>query len=395
MVNKVIDVCIVGGGMVGSACALGLAQLGWSVVLLERDCPQAYSDEQLPDLRVSAINLNSEQFFQDLGVWQDIQSMRLCPYRRLSVWEQRDARTDFDCRGIKRPHLGHIIENRIIQLALHQRFGDYTNLRSIYGEAINTIELNQHARVTLVNGETLNARILIGADGANSLVRKAAGIGVQGWQYQQHALGITIKTHGEQQDITWQQFTPQGPVAFLPLFGQYASLVWYNDARHVERLKKLSKKQLKQEIVQHFPAELVDFDIIDWGSFPLNRMHANQYSKANAVLVGDAAHNINPLAGQGVNLGFKDVQVLLDIFNAHRNEFNAQPSAANLSQWFTEYENRRRRDNLLMMSVMDGLYLGFGNNIMPMKFLRNVGLKLANRAGPLKKRALQYAVGFN
>ena len=390
-----IDVCIVGGGMVGSACALGLAQLGFSVVLLERDRPQAYSDEQLPDLRVSAINLNSEQFFQDLGVWQLIQSMRLCPYRRLSVWEQPDARTDFDCCGIERPHLGHIIENRIIQLALHQRCQDYANLRTVYGDTIASIELNQHASLTLASGESLSARILIGADGANSLVRKAAGIGIQGWQYKQHALGITIKTHSEQQDITWQQFTPQGPVAFLPLFGQYASLVWYNDARQVERLKKLSKKQLKQEIVQHFPAELVDFDILDCGSFPLNRMHANQYSKANVVLVGDAAHNINPLAGQGVNLGFKDVQVLLDIFSVHRDELNAQLSTTSLAQWFKQYEHRRRRDNLLMMSVMDGLYAGFGNNNMPLKFLRNVGLKLANRAGPLKTRALQYAVGFN
>ena len=381
--------------MVGSACALGLAKLGCSVVLLERDKPQAFSAEQLPDLRVSAINLNSEHFFRELGVWQQIESMRVCPYRRLSVWEDPKARTDFDCRAIHTPHLGHIIENRILQLALHEGFDKYDKLQTVYAHPIHSIELNQHASVTLANGETINARILIGADGANSIVRKAAGIGIQGWQYQQHALGITIKTYAEQQDITWQQFTPQGPVAFLPLFGQYASLVWYNDASNIERLKKLPKKQLKQLIISHFPDELLDFEIIDLASFPLTRMHANRYSKANAVLVGDAAHNINPLAGQGVNLGFKDVQVLLEILATHKSELNDQLSATTLAGWLIEYEKRRRGDNLLMMSAMDALYAGFGNNIAPLKFLRNVGLKLANKAGPLKQRALQYAVGYS
>ncbi|KXI30741.1 FAD-dependent oxidoreductase [Paraglaciecola hydrolytica] len=390
-----IDVCIVGGGMVGSACALGLARLGLSVTLIEHQQPQAFAREQKPDLRVSALNLNTEQFFQSLEVWQDIKDMRSCTYKRLSVWENKGFRTDFDSAAIKQSHLGHIVENRVIQLALHQAFSKYSNLRCVFAQNIQKIEQQGHVSITLQSGENICARVLIGADGLNSVVRQAANIGVQGWQYSQQALGITIETKAPQQDITWQQFTPQGPLAFLPLFDRYASLVWYNHSQQIDRLKKLTKHQLKQEIIRYFPNELVDFDVLQWANFPLTRMHANQYCKGNIVLLGDAAHSINPLAGQGVNLGFKDVQVLLEVFANNQHRFQPIGSVANNdSMWLMDYEKLRRRDNLLMMSAMDILYAGFGNNIAPLRLLRNVGLKLANHAGFLKTRALQYAVGI-
>ena len=381
--------------MVGSACALGLAQLGLSVVLLERQPPQIFLKEQMPDLRVSAISLNSEQLLRELGGWAYIEAMRCCPYKHLSVWENKSCRTDFHSDTLNKPHLGHIVENRVIQLALHQRFAAFPNLRCIYDDAVESIKLQGHVEIRLASGEILMSKILIGADGLNSMVRDAANIGVQGWQYGQQALGINIKTNTPQQDITWQQFTDKGPLAFLPLFDGYASLVWYNHSTQIQHLKKLTKKQLKQEVIKNFPNELVDFDILDWASFPLTRIHANQYVKGNTILIGDAAHSINPLAGQGVNLGFKDVQALLDVFSKNLDKFTNNEQGPNqVYAWIKEYEVSRRGDNLLMMSAMDSLYASFGNNIPLLKFLRNVALKLANHAGPLKKRALQYAVGM-
>ncbi|MGK0381783.1 MAG: 2-octaprenyl-3-methyl-6-methoxy-1,4-benzoquinol hydroxylase [Flavobacteriales bacterium] len=395
-VNVLFDFCVVGGGMVGSAMVLGLAKLGFKVAVIEPSMPVPFDSTQPPDMRVAAISLTSEAILQDLGAWAHIKNMRLCPYKRLSVWDKPSCRTNFDCKAIGQPHLGHIIENRLVQLGLHAAIVNNHNVVFYENLKVTDITSNDVSQITLEDGQIIKAKLLIGADGGNSVVREAANIGVQGWQYSQQALGIQIKTNDVQQDITWQQFTPDGPMAFLPLYDGFASLVWYNSANQIRQLKSLSKEKLKQHILQHFPADLVDFEILDVASFPLTRMHANQYFKGNAVLIGDAAHTINPLAGQGVNLGFKDVAALLDVIRQalviHEHAVILQPNSC--SNWLKQYEENRRRDNLIMMSAMDLLYSLFSNSNMPFKLLRNLGLKLANNAGPIKNNAMKYAMGL-
>jgi len=393
---NVFDFCVVGGGMIGSAMALGLAKLGFKIAIIEPSMPKEFDPKQPPDMRVSAISLTSETLLQDLGVWSQIKNMRVCPYKRLSVWDKPTCRTDFDCLAIKQPHLGHIIENRLVQLGLHGEIK--VNQNVVFYENLKVIDIisTDISTITLEDGQIIQSKMLIGADGGYSAVRDAANIGVQGWQYTQQALGIQINTCDKQQDITWQQFTPNGPMAFLPLFNGFASLVWYHGAADIRQLKSLSKEKLKQQIVQHFPVDLVDFEILDVASFPLTRMHANQYFKGNTVLIGDAAHTINPLAGQGVNLGFKDVAALLNVIS---EELATVDSSAVLQpnyyrHWLKKYEVPRRRDNLMMMSAMDLLYSTFSNNNMPLKMLRNLGLKLANHAGPIKNNAMKYAMGL-
>ena len=390
------DFCVVGGGMVGSAMTLGLVNLGFKVAIIEPNMPKPFQPEQSPDMRVSAISLTSEKLLQDIGAWSEINSMRLCPYKRLSVWDKPSCRTDFNCADINQPHLGHIIENRVVQLGLHTVCSANRNVA--FYENIKVIEITSTgiSNVTLEDGQNIQAKIIIGADGGNSAVRNAVNIGVQGWQYSQQALGIQIKTNEVQQDITWQQFTPEGPMAFLPLYDGFASLVWYHNAADIQHLKSLSRAKLKQHILFHFPEDLVDFEVIDVASFPLTRMHANQYFKGNTVLIGDAAHTINPLAGQGVNLGFKDVSALLRVI---REELATHDRATVIQSshcclWLKKYEVARRSDNLMMMSAMDLLYSTFSNNNMPTKLLRNLGLKLANHAGPLKNNAMKYAMGL-
>jgi 2-octaprenyl-3-methyl-6-methoxy-1,4-benzoquinol hydroxylase len=392
----VFDFCVVGGGMVGSALTLGLANLGFKVAIIEPFMPVPFEPEQAPDMRVSAISLTSESLLQDLGVWAEIKDMRLCPYKRLSVWDKPSCRTDFDCSAIEQTHLGHIIENRLVQLGLHTVIGTDPHVVFYKGLKVTNITSTDVANITLEDGQIIEAKMLIGADGGQSAVRDAANIGGQGWQYAQQALGIQIKTYEGQQDITWQQFTPEGPMAYLPLYDGFASLVWYHNAADIQYLKSLSKTKLKQHILQHFPADLVDFEVLDVASFPLTRMHANQYFKGNTVLIGDAAHTINPLAGQGVNLGFKDVDALLSVIReelaTHERSVVLQP--INYNQWLQKYQVARRRDNLVMMSAMDLLYSTFSNNNMPLKLLRNLGLKLANHAGPIKNNAMKYAMGL-
>jgi 2-octaprenyl-3-methyl-6-methoxy-1,4-benzoquinol hydroxylase len=392
----VFDFCLVGGGMVGSAMALGLAKLGFKVAIIEPSMPVPFESLQPPDMRVSAISLTSETLLQNLGAWTHIKSMRVCPYKRLSVWDEPSCRTDFDSKAIEQPHLGHIIENRLVQLGLHAAIVVEHNVVFYENLKVTDIASTDISEITLEDGHIIQAKILIGADGGQSLVRDAVKIGVQGWQYSQQALGIQIKTYALQQDITWQQFTPDGPIAFLPLYDGFASLVWYHRAEDINFLKSLSKIKLKQHILQHFPDDLVDFEVLNVASFPLTRMHANQYYKDNTVLIGDAAHTINPLAGQGVNLGFKDVTALLSVINeelaTHDRTTVLHPN--HYCQWLKKYEVSRRRDNLVMMSAMDLLHSTFSNNHMPLKILRNLGLKLANHSGPIKNNAMKYAMGL-
>ena len=372
--------------MVGSACALGLAKLGFSIALIETNMPAPFDRTQPPDLRVSAINIASEALLTQLGAWQHINAMRLCPYRRLSVWEKPTCRTDFNCADIHASHIGNIVENRLIQLAIHQALQAYPSVTWFSSTKVSKITPGHSPLVELADGQTIASKILIGADGANSQVRQAANIGTQGWQYGQQALGIQIKTSEPQQDITWQQFTPTGPVAYLPLYDGYGSLVWYNKVENIRYLKTLSRQKLKQQIIQHFPQDLMDFEVQQVASFPITRMHANQYVKDKVVLLGDAAHSINPLAGQGVNLGFKDVAALLDGFG--------QAQALDKPATLRTYEAVRRRDNLLMMSAMDAIYGAFSNQHAPLRLLRNLGLKLANNSGPIKQQAMKYAMGL-
>lgn len=390
------DFCVVGGAMVGSAMAIGLAKLGFKVAIIEPFMPVPFEPKQPPDMRVAAISLTSESLLQDLGAWAHINDMRVCLYKRLSVWDKPSCRTDFDCSDINQPHLGHIIENRLVQLGLHTAMLAEQNVILYKNNKVTNITYDDISQVTLADGQIIQAKMLIGADGGNSVVRVAANIGVQGWQYSQQALGIQIKTHDVQQDITWQQFTPNGPMAFLPLYDGFASLVWYHNAQDIRHLKGLSKDKLKQQILKHFPTDLVDFEILDVASFPLTRMHANQYFKDNTVLIGDAAHTINPLAGQGVNLGFKDVAALLSVISEelviHDRKTILQLN--HYSNWLKKYEKARRRDNLVMMSAMDLLYSTFSNSNMPLNMLRNLGLKLVNHAGPIKNNAMKYAMGL-
>lgn len=384
------DVIVVGGGMVGSAVALGLARQGRTVAVVEQHMPEDFSPQQPPDMRVSAISAASEKLLNDLGAWDFIKKMRTCPYRRLAVWEKADCRTEFNARDINVPHLGHIVENRVIQLGIHQAISQYTSISWFTHNLIEQIHLTDSPNIQFADGQKIQAKLIVGADGINSKVRASANIGTIGWQYAQQALGIKIKTLGSQSDITWQQFCASGPKAFLPLYDGHASLVWYNSAEQIQQLKSLNKLKLKQSIQQHFPAELEDFEILDTASFPLTRMHANQYVKDNLVLIGDAAHCINPLAGQGVNLGFKDVRVLLEALQQDSQDITQFYAISRLKQ----YEKQRRTDNLLMMSAMDVIYSAFSNDLTPLKVLRNLGLKLADKSGPLKHQAMKYAMGL-
>ena len=386
------DVVILGGGMIGAATAIGLAQLGLSVTVIEAFRPEAYSSEQAIDLRVSAISLATETLLERLGALDRLTQMRRAPYLGLETWELEGCITRFHADAIGVSHLGHIVENRLIQLALWEQFECLDNLELLCPRSLDSFNRSENGVcVTLDDGQRLDAKLLVGADGANSQVRTWARIGLTGWDYAQSAMLINIETAIEQQDVTWQQFTPKGPRSLLPLPGNNASLVWYDDASRIAQLSTLSNAALAQQIKMHFPERLDrQFEVLNKGSFKLTRRHAQSYFSDNLVILGDAAHTINPLAGQGVNIGFKDVDALMSVISDKLSQQEAWWSNAALS----EYQNRRYRDNQLMMSAMDLFYAGFSNDLLPLKVLRNAALKLANIDSPIKKQVLKYAMGL-
>lgn len=383
------DVVIVGGGMVGASLAVALSRAGMQVSLIERQAlPQRPADAPF-DLRVSAINRRSEQWLDSLGAMASMNASRLQPYHTLRCFEGKQAPLDFTAAELNEQRLGFMIENLEIQQALWQNLPDSVK-RYCPADVESLSQYADHAELTLQDGQRLKARLVIAADGALSKIRQYAGIGQTGWQYEQACMLINIETAYHSLPMTWQQFTEHGPRAYLPMPGKQASLVWYDQHARVAQLSKLTPAQLKAEILQHFPADVGDFSVQQAAYFPLTRSHANRYFSGRVVLVGDAAHTINPLAGQGVNLGFADA---LELSTLLISQFQQQLDLAQPAM-LARYERKRRLANSTMMNAMDAFYQVFSSPLSPVRTLRTFGLQLASKAGPLKALVGKYAAGL-
>lgn len=392
---KNFDCVVIGGGMIGAASAVALANLGLKIALVELSPCHEFSAQSSFDLRVSAISVATQQLLEQLDAWHSLSQKRLCPYSRLGVWETELSYTEFDAQKIEQPILGHIVENKLIQLSLWEVVSSNNNITTFCPDTLKAFTQNTEQVIVELESQTITAKLLVAADGANSKVRTLANIGVTGWDYNQTAMLINVETQLPQQNITWQQFYETGPVAMLPLSGEselggYASLVWYHQKSEIKRLSSLSNHQLEEEIMDNFPTRLGKIKVIDKGAFPLTRKHANSYQKGRVLLLGDSAHTINPMAGQGVNIGFKDVKALQQI---------VAKAIGNGESWsdihiLARYEKQRRNDNLMMMTTMDMLYSSFSHPSTIVKVARNIGLMLANHSGAIKNKALAYACGL-
>ena len=410
--TQVFDIVVVGAGMVGAALATGLGQNGFRVALVDRAPPPDFDPESAPDIRVSALSAGSERYLQSLGAWDHILGMRSTPYRRLAVWDEtryplqnlvprKLAEVQFDATELGAHHLGHIVENSVTQQALWQTAEACPQISLFHGQGVASLaQSGDTATVTLDDDRELLASLVVGCDGAQSRIRDLAGIGVTRNQYDQQAMVISVRYQGPVEDITWQGFHPSGPRAFLPLHSagpehpgeSWGSLVWYDSPDELARLKALDDSTLMSEIQSSFPASLPLLTHIDIkASFPIARQHAKQYHSGGVVLAGDSAHTINPLAGQGVNLGFQDAQALQ---SALKEAKRAGDDLAN-PKWLNLYEQQRRPANRRMMLTMDLFYHLFSNRIPPVHLLRNLGLGAARALPFARNRVARYAMGID
>jgi 2-octaprenylphenol hydroxylase len=386
------DVVIVGGGMVGLTVACALADSGLKIAVLEQQAP----DQELPlqyGMRTSAITHASRRVFEAIGAWEAMLAQRVSPFREMHVWDASgEGQIHFDAADSGVAELGYIIENQVIQSALWQRAQALSNVALLCpAQWQHWREENDGVMLQLEDGRELRARLVVGADGAGSRLREHAGIAVKGWGYDQHAVVVAVKTELSHQRTARQRFLPTGPLAFLPLPDlHYCSIVWSTTPEQATELLALDEQDFASRLGEAFEYKLGRIvEVGARGKFPLRLQHAVDYVKPRLALVGDAAHAIHPLAGQGVNLGLLDAAALAEVILAANEKSRDIGSLATLRR----YERWRKGHNLTMMASMDGFKRLFGSTAAPVHWARNFGLNLTNNAGPVKHLFMDLAMG--
>ena len=394
--TKHYDIVIVGAGMVGATLACGLAEEAeqLNIAIIDANAPNFDWDENSYDMRVSAITRASQTLFKNIGAWEKIIEQRVSPYQDMFVWDEGGkGELHFDSADMGETDLGHIIENRVIVKSLHQRIKELPQIELLCPAKLENIEFNDDkASLTLEDKTELSANLVVAADGSRSWVRQQADIAVKGWDFDQSALVTTVKTEKYHQDTAWQRFLNTGPLAFLPLTDGYSSIVWSTSPDEAKRLIEISEEDFAIELEQAFESKLGKVSsVARRAAFPLRLFETLNYVKPRLAIVGDAAHTIHPLAGQGVNLGLADVASLIEVTV---EALNSKKDIGALKV-LRRYERWRRADNRSMLLAMDGLKRLFGSELSAVKSLRSLGLDITNKITPLKNLIMQQAMGIS
>ena len=385
------ELVIAGGGLNGMLLAVACAGAGLSTIVVDRQEPAAMLADRF-DGRTSAIAYGSRLVFDGIGLWPAIES------EAEPILEIRVADDDaplflhYDHRDLGgNAPLGYIVENRVLRHALFDRAATLPSLRLLAPRSVAEMQTSDTgATVTLEDGTRLRTRLVAAADGQNSPLRRAAGIGTVEWRYRQTGIVTTVQHERPHGGIAIEHFLPAGPFAILPMTGNRSSIVWTEDSDLAPHLLALSDAEFATELRTRFGDFLGAVEPVGprW-SYPLALMQAERYAGRRLALVGEAAHVIHPIAGQGLNIGIRDIAALAEIIiDARRLGLDIGDAS-----FLERYERWRRSDALLLAAVTDGLNRLFSNTIMPVKLARDVGLAIVNRLPPLKRLLMQHAMG--
>jgi 2-octaprenylphenol hydroxylase len=387
------DILVVGGGMVGAAFACACLGKGWRIALVETREPQHSWPAGEVDLRVSALNRASQRILERLGAWDRIAQLGASPYREMHVWDAVGGGSiHFDSAELGESDLGHIVENRAVQLALWECLKSSDDVTLHCPAVLDDIKLTTDAALLdLKDGQRIGARLLVGADGRDSRVRGRAGIATRGWLYDQQAIVANVQTEEWHRETAWQRFLPTGPLAFLPLLDGRCSIVWSATASRADEVLGLGEADFRLQLEEAIDGRLGAIgEIGPRAAFELRMQHAEQYVKPRLALVGDAAHAVHPLAGQGVNLGFLDAAALAAALDEARDSRRDIGGLRTLRR----YERARRGDNILMLAAMDGFKRLFSNEVAPLAIARSAGLSMVDRLAPIKHLFMRHALGL-
>jgi len=404
-----VDVAVVGGGMVGAAAALALARAGFRVALLEARAPMAWSARDELDLRVVGLAPSSLALLDELAVWTSIRDARAGPYTHMHVWDaESGAAIDFDAAGEGRTGLGYIVENSLIQWTLWQALAEaggsssascargtgtsMCGVRQLCPAEVTGFEAGEdRIQLQLADGGSLSAAVLVAADGTASPLRQLAGIGTRGRDYAQRAVVAHVATERAHGNTAWQRFLRSGPLALLPLADGRSSLVWSLPEAEAQRVLALDDRAFRDElgVASDFRLGRITRTTARVG-FPLKLQLAERYNAERFVLLGDAAHAVHPLAGQGVNLGLRDVAELRDTLLAAR----AAGQDIGAAHVLRRYARRRRSADTLDALGFDALARMYAWQSPPLVAARALGVRLLDRCAPLKRRIAEHAAGL-
>ncbi|WP_109078883.1 FAD-dependent monooxygenase [Aggregatibacter kilianii] len=389
---KTFDLAIIGGGMTGLALAAALQQSGLSLAIIEAHPPQGFSLENLTP-RVSALNLASSRWLDELGAWQHIMQQRVAPYDAMSVWEQDSfAKIEFTTQGLGVPQLGHIVENDLIRQALWARVAQSKTVEIITALPRSLGITDRNAILTLDDGQMLSAKLAVGADGANSWLRKQADIPLTFRDYGHTALVCHVQTEEPHGHCARQVFSPESILAFLPLAqDNLSSIVWSLPAEQAEYLQHCDEAEFNKKLTVAFNNTLGLCSVkTPRYTFKLTARYARNFAQNRIALIGDAAHTIHPLAGLGVNLGFQDAKILAQEILRHQHDgvdFGEY-------RYLRNYERNRKAEAAKMLLLMQGLKDLFSGDHPLKKLIRGIGLSATNKMGLLKEQLIKQALGL-
>lgn len=395
------DLIIVGAGLVGASLACAIVQqenaTSLRVALIEAGNDAQHFEGENFDPRVVALTQASQSLLTKIGVWDDIVQARAFAYSDMHVWDgEGTAEIHFDCAEVRANHLGHIVENSVIVNALRKKLMQHTQIRLIQPARITALTNGSGVEIMLDTGESISTTLLIAADGAQSTVRELAEFETREWDYGHKAIVTTVQTELPNQATAWQRFMRTGPLAFLPLSTinekYFCSIVWSAKTELADELMQLNDMEFCARLGFAFEHKLGKvIHSAERFAVPLRQRHAKTYIQPHIVLVGDAAHNIHPLAGQGVNLGLLDVVALAqEIERALQRKLPLNDFSI-----LRRYQRQRLAGNLIMMSAMEAFKRLFGSDSLMLTWLRNSGMRQLNSVTELKKIIVKAAMGLH
>lgn len=395
------EILVAGGGAVGltAAALLKAAVPDYRVVVLDAGPVPQFDVQADVGVRVSAIALGSVCLLEDLRVWPRVLASRASPYRAMRVWDASSGADSpdalsFDAADFAIGELGYIVENELLRSCLYARCRE-AGVELRFESPIRALVPRTSGdgyRVSLETGEEFAPELLIGADGGASLVRRSAGIASKAWRYPQSALVTHVNCERDHRETAWQRFLPNGPLALLPLADGRCSVVWSDAPDRVAAALSSSQTELSRSLTDASDGVLGKLEVAGGcASFPLRAQHAARYVEAGLALIGDAAHSVHPLAGQGVNLGFADAGALAAAIAAAASRDERPGDTPTLRA----FERARRGANAAMLQFTDGINRLFMAKSAPLVGLRRTGMRLFNRSGPIRRRAVQVALGIN